>query len=179
MINNSVDAVLIQLLSAVCVRRDIIYSDSKLSQEPFDHILGTLGRHTLTRAIKIDGLVTERYRLREHWTEQFTGVPWEVDHVFPLHQWKSPLLDAATVGNWKLDQAGLDNIRQFFLKHYVTAKIPVSLHRILNRSTMPSGWKYDGPASLWARYKSEEVRLLMKRDLRIPQQPDSDFVLER
>jgi hypothetical protein len=177
-VSNHFDATLVQLLSALCTRRDIAHVPDKLAQKPFDHILGTLGRGTLSNAIKKDRLAMRRYRLHERWNGHFKGARWVEDHVYPLHQWKAPLLAAATAGRWQVDEHGLQGLREFVDKYYMTAFIPDDLHRTLSRHTMPEGWVYVDSASLWSRYTTEKVSRMMGKKLVLPDHDrnQSDFV---
>lgn len=174
-IENHFDATLVQLLGAVCIWRDIEHAFDEMAQIPFNHILGVLGRNTLATAIKEDRMALSRYRLHKQWDAKFEGEHWEYDHVFPLHRWKERLRDSAK--EWQVNADGLDAIRKFVSDHYVIARIPKSLHRVLGKHAMPEGWVYSTDAtSLWARYTTEKVTEFMGRKLILPDHDGSDFV---
>jgi hypothetical protein len=178
-IDNHVDATLVQLLSALCTRRDIVHTSGKLAQTPFDHILGTLARSTMAKAIKNDGVAMRRYRFNIHLSERFKDSQMDEDHVFPIHQWKKPLLAAATMEQWEVNVDGLRGLRELIDKLYVTALIPVELHRVLSRCTMPKDWEYTDPSSIWCRYRSSKVSEFIGRKLVLPEDDldSADFVL--
>lgn len=179
-INNHVDATLVQLLAAVCIRRDIVHATEAMAQRPFNHILGVLARDTLAAALKADGRKPPRFRLRLHdeWAEQFKNDRWERDHVFPLDRWKALMLRAASDQEWQVDGRGLACIKTFVEKHYVIACVPATLHRTLENCVMPDGWRYTNGSSLWARYTTAKVSALMGRPLVLPHQGDTDFIRE-
>jgi|GEM_PF-4916048 len=179
-VNSHVDAALIQLLGVICIRRDIAYEPEKLAEAPFNHIIGVLARDTLAKAIKKDGIPTMKFQLRSELCERFQGQKMANDHVFPIHQWKLPLLKAAQDEAWTVNDLGLLRLREFVQKHYVTARIPVALHNILSQRSMPKGWTYVDTSSMWARYMSAEVTKLFGRELALPKNQgdlDSDFEL--
>jgi hypothetical protein len=181
-IDNHVDAVLVQILSALITRRDVAHVAHVSAQRPFDHILGTLARGTLAKAFVLDCIYTPRYTLSSAWCTRFGAGGWEDDHVFPLHQWKGPLRALAREENWSVDIAGLAAIRRFVERYYVIAHIPPALHRALPARTMPERWEFKDFASIWARYEDEPVKKLMNRALVPPRAPDQDsldFVLWR
>ncbi|MES2072004.1 MAG: hypothetical protein V4488_16730 [Pseudomonadota bacterium] len=178
-IDNYVDATLVQLLSALCTRRDIAHTSDKLARMPFDHILGTLARSTMANSIKKDGAAMKRYQFNAQLSERFKDFRMAEDHVFPIHQWKMPLLQAATAGQWKVDADGLRGLRELIDRFYVTARIPVELHQILSRCTMPDDCKIIDSSSIWARYRNTKVCGFIGRELIFPDSKslNSDFVL--
>jgi hypothetical protein len=179
-INNHVDATLLQLLAAVCIRRDFAHATEAMAQRPFNHILGVLGRNTIAAALKDDGWELPRFRLQIHeeWAEKFKNDRWERDHVFPLDRWKALMLGAARKEEWRVDERGLNRIKAFVEEHYVIASIPETLHRTLDNRAMPDDWRYTGAASLWARYTTAKVKALMGRPLVLPHEGETDFVRE-
>jgi hypothetical protein len=178
-IDNPFDATLIQILSALCTRRDIPHVSEDLAQTPFDHVLGTLARSTIANAIKKDGRKMRQFQISDALLKRFSEFKLVEDHVFPLHQWKSLLLILAREQGWQVDQNGLQGLRDFFAMHYVTALIPEALHLTLSRYEMPKGWQYSGFESLWDRYRTDKVRNFIGRELVLPTDEDGsvDFVL--
>ncbi|MFA9216155.1 MAG: hypothetical protein ACEQSK_03525 [Sphingomonadaceae bacterium] len=175
---NQVDSVLVHVLSALCVWRDVEHAPGVLADTAFFHILGTLGRKTLADAYRKDQSACRRYRLHERWAGDFGDCTWVEDHVFPIHQWKPLLLAAASRDGWQVDAADLAAIRKFVEEHYVVARIPERLHLQLSNRSMPPGWRNGPSVSIWDRYRDAKVTALMGRALVLPDSgdADSDFV---
>lgn len=174
-IHDYLDGSLAVLLAALLLRRDL---PQEFVHDPWRHTLGTLARNNLAVSIeRTEGVAEAAYRLHQRWNKHFASETRVVDHVFPVHEWKKPLLDLATQCRWSLNARSLSELRAFVVRHYVTAEIPTSLHYALSRSQMPNGWVYIDAQSIWARYKTPKIRALMGRELRCPGEQDPDFVL--
>lgn len=174
-ISDHLDGSLAVLLAVLLLRRDL---PQQLVEDPWRHALGTLARNNLAVAVdRTQGFAAAGYRLHQRWNRLFAGETRVVDHVFPVHEWKQPLLHLAACRGWSLDVTSLRSLRAFVQRHYVTARIPTTLHAALSRSRMPRGWQYEDAQSIWARYRTSKVRELMGRELRCPGERDPDFVL--
>lgn len=187
-VESPVDVVLLLLLAAVCMQRDHIeLGANKRNGNPFNDVLGALGRHSLRNAIEADPKWPHRdklrqYRLHNRWDHLHLNgeVTVEEDHVIPLNEWKTPLRKRAFDEDWQVNERGLQGIRQFVLDYYVTALIPKSLHRELARGKMPENWRMgsDAQHSMWARYAAEDITKFLEAPLKFPvlDEPDPDFV---
>jgi hypothetical protein len=174
-LRDPLDGTLAVLLAVLLVRRDL---PEEFVHDPWRHTLGTLTRNNLAAAVEdTQDFEQAAYRLHDRWNRRFSGEPRVIDHVFPVHEWKQPLLDLASLRRWSSNARSLQEMRAFVVGHYVTARIPGTLHGALSRSSMPRGWEYEDRQSMWARYKTPKVRQLMGRELRVPGEHNPDFVL--
>lgn len=172
-ITNRLDGALAVQLGALLARRDL---PAEFVHRAWCDTLGTLGRKNLRAAVTATpGFQRRFYRLHPR-CEQTCGAGREEDHVFPLHEWKEPMLAMATEQRWGYDMEGVRGLRAFVQAHYLTAVIPPALHRRLPRKKMPEGWTYTDERSMWARYKTPAVTAFMKRELRVPGEDDPDFI---
>jgi hypothetical protein len=163
-ITNNVDAVLLQLLSALVARARFKHREGIDREGPFNDVIGTLARNRLRNAVQADGASDFRsYRLAPHWESVFPEASHHHEHVVPVHWWKPHLFHACGEEAWKLDAPSLLKLRELCARLYLTALVPKALHKALLDDDV--GWHPTGTCSDWSRYQSDSVTHFLKRQI--------------
>lgn len=161
-ITNNVDAVLLQILSALVTRARVNHNAGVDRDGPFNDVLGSLGRDRLRTAVRADGASDFRsYRLAARWDACFRSAKRHHEHVIPIDWWKQHLFDACDREDWKLDSPSLHRLRKLCGRLYLTAYVPRDLHKELQDHYV--GWHPTGGVGDWVRYQSESVTQFLKQ----------------